>query len=280
MNIKPFLSSIVFTLLFTSAHASADRDIPADSARNCHETSVVINADDSPSKQDFIRLLKNGASAPLNDFLIFWYPERNTNTFSDAELELCEIHGCNLDTLYAWGPLAKVHTFMKTMPDGKKWSGYPNPGYMFATLFSAVGSYGYGLIPVRIKLSYNKYPIHPDREQSISDGTEIESWSFATPEHYDEIIRDLIRSKTKKLWHGYTPIQRSKDEEGFNNQLFFEDEIDGNEFSESALKTKLIKMIQMILNNEGRINYSKNSCRNRALAFKTQFPTYINPNKE
>jgi len=280
MKITFFLSSIVVTLIFSSVHASTNLSKSTNSLLNCDETSTVLSADNSPSKQYFIRLLKSGISAPLNDFLIFWYPERNTDTFSDADLEQCEIEGCNLDTFYSWGPLAKVKTFMKTMPDGKKWSGFPNPGHMFATLFSAVGSYGYGLIPVRIKLNGNKYPVHPDREQSISDGSEVESWSFASPEHYDEIIRDLIRYKTNKLWHGYTVFERIKNEKGFQNQLFFDLGIDGNEFSENVLKRNLLKMIQMILNREGRIYYSKNSCRNRDLAFKTKFPTYINPNKE
>ena len=236
----------------------------------CEENMTSARADDSPNKRAFEQILRLGASSKLEDFLIFWYPERSTFSVSDERFIHCVVWRddpkCISDTFYSWGPAAKVESLKKTMNDGGDWHGNPNPGHNLDTLSSAVGSFGYGSIPVRLKLKSNNFGFG---EIVVDDANEVESWSYGTPEHYDEIVRDILRAKSGKPWHGYSAL---------GGQLFDIGTLDRHEFTEEKLKDSLLIMIRTILAGEGRIFYSKGSCRNRHLTFLTRFPTYINPN--
>ncbi len=164
------------------------------------------------------------------------------------------------------------------MPDNGLWHGPPNPGHDLYTTISAVGSYGYGLIPVRIKLRPGVYG--SPSEYDIQNSNVVESWSFGTPEHYDEIIRDIQRSESKKpwigYWHSYWALSSIPGGPP-GDKLFFTLPLDGHDFTEENLKTALLDVIQTILNGDGRIYYAEGTCRNRKREFETRFPTYINP---
>lgn len=266
---------------------------------NCDQPFDAIRADASPNIAYFNELLHRGIAAPLSDFMRLWYPKREGSAERDPTIELCissrascelkmevgksysaddflRLPQVHLDTVYSWGPAVKLTNIQKALPDNGVWSGPVNPGHTLDTLFSAIGSYGYGLIPVRIRLSPKpgQMSVSVRSDYEIEDGNEIESWSYGTPEHYDEIVRDYLRFKSGAPWVGYSAS--ADDDEGNHMQLFFAG-LDGHDFSEKALKSSLLEMIRMILNGEGRIHYAHGTCRNRRLAFETRYPTYINP---
>ncbi len=279
---------------------------------DCDEKSTPIQAENSPNLDHFIKLLKSGMKAPLKDFLKLWYPERKRigkkGDENDTILKCQQNKAqpgyttsggaipepCAPDVLYSWGPKEKVETLAEAMSDGKKWRGSPNPkakvrsGILFASN-SAVSTYMYGPVGVRIKLKpKTPFPVlefggveravgYRDsyyQDFGISDSSVIESWSYGTPEHYDEIVRDLQRISSGKAATLYraAPLNST----GLS-RIYDIGPIDSRDNNETTLKANLLEMIRMILAGEGRIHYSKGACRNRAEHFLTDKPSYINP---
>jgi hypothetical protein len=117
---------------------------------------------------------------------------------------------------YSWGPPKKVENIRKIIGDGQTWNGPPNGnagvgnGRVWATI-SPVSTYSYGLVPIRFKFK-PKTRFSENQEKSgtvqdnyhgledfiIYDSSVIESWSYGTPEHYDEIIKDILRISSGK----------------------------------------------------------------------------------
>jgi hypothetical protein len=253
---------------------------------NCNEPFGPVTADESPHKSYFQKLLSKGDRTALKDFMVLWYPNKKQSYGSDSYLSGCAPKECWIETVYSWGPEAKLRALQEALPDDGVWSGRPNPGHNLYTLSSAVGSFAYGEIPIRIKLKQNSEPqliraTYLDMERPITSAENIESWSFGTPEHYDEIVRDFKRYESSKTWYGYNYSaylnrvhgERRTDGDG----LFFSPGLDGHDWSEDTLKRNLSEMVRTILGGDGRIYYSHGTCRNRKLEFETRFPTYINP---
>ena len=161
------------------------------------------------------------------------------------------------------------------------WSGKPNPivpkGALYTSM-SPVATYMYGEVPIRIKIRPKTsfvVDVFCDEETphkpcyrnliyqdfTIYDANVIESWSFGTAEHYDEIVRDILRISSGKRGIGYT--QKAPYGSGLN-RLFSFGGFDGHRSDEESLKKVLLEMIRMILNNEGRIYYSDGACQPRS----------------
>jgi hypothetical protein len=102
----------------------------------------------------------------------------------------------------------------------------------------------------------------------ISDGSVVDSWSFGTPQQYDEIVRDIIRLQSGKRGISYTS------QGGPVGSL---PAWDGHVTNEYVIKQNLLEMIREILNGEGRIFYAKGSCRNLKRHFSTDKHSYMNP---
>lgn len=203
---------------------------------------------------------------------------------------------CKPDVLYSWGPEVKLAGMQKTMQDGKEWANSPNPlpnndkAALFMSM-SPTSTFGYGNIAVRLKIKPsvpykhiwgyvdskeampNEIQVRTDQYQDFTtkDASVIESWSFGTPEHYDEIVSELLRFKEKKRAQLYF---RKIDSDGID-QLYTN--VDSYKTDEDILKKRLLNHIEMILQGRGRIVYQKGSCRNREQSFKTKRPTYFNP---
>lgn len=295
------LVSLFAVAMSSPTHAMPQTDNSSSKQVSCEQSSGPVLANDSPNKGYFEDLLKRGASAPLKDFMKLWYPDRKASgemdpiikdcianpsycepwrsgktSFSFAELRA--FPQVRLDTVYSWGSVDKLEGLQHLLPNGAVWSENEFSGFRISSLFSAVGSYGYGLVPIRIRLAQDKVlenmNISITSDYSISSSNEIESWSYGTPEHYDEIVRDYLRYKSGQPWVGYSASSGDDDK----MQLFFEG-LDGHDFGESNLKASLLEMIRMILAGEGRIYQISGLCRSRDLEFKTLYPTYINPFK-
>lgn len=276
------LAFLQFTSTVALGEPSVDLVTRTTKSSDCDESSAPTGGKDSPNLSKFIQLSRLGDHATLKDYLVFWYPKKTGVAVTDADLASCINRPwpdyCPIDTVYSWGSRTKLATLERFMPDHRIWKS--GPGFVVNTLFSAVGSYGYGIIPVRFKLNSSAYRVFPQTESGIRNSAEVESWSFGTPEHYDEIVRDLKRWKSGRPWFGYDALDEEQDISGKQNSLFFEGEVDGHRFTEEILKKSLAEMVRMILRGEGRVYYAANVCRNRKKAFETKFPTYLNPNSD
>jgi hypothetical protein len=153
------------------------------------------------------------------------------------------VRECTPDTLYSWGGPEKVIWYLENLPSGKKW-----PGKLSRTLFtvpSAASTFGYGLYPIRVKLKPGvkaRLVVDPTSytcEGYLSDGTlndesvkntvvaryrksggqslleyavcssdVMESWSFGTPELFEEVLRDQawMKSQPTTEWEGYFKV--------------------------------------------------------------------------
>lgn len=278
----------------------------------CSQPFGPVSAKDSPNRDYFEKLLKRGEIARLEEFLKLWYPDRG-GAVDDSFIQRCQTSlwsrlksngdyltpECSPDVLYSWGPREKMDGFKRTVPDDATWSSLihrpPSPigarePLLYATI-SPVATYAYGLIPVRLKIkkgtSYKLtsnvqgsdreivyYP-WPGEDFILKTGTYVENWSYGTPEHYDEIVRDIRWIASGKPGIVYYGAPNGQGLERVNSLRVF----DGHEGGEPVLKKSLLEMIRMILSEEGRIYYQKGSCRNRTKAFQVPKPTYFAPFK-
>ncbi len=264
---------------------------------NCNQPDQPITADDSPSKQYFQELLKKGMSAPIEDFLHLWYanhdnPTKETYFFSCEPASWTPLNlgkpGCQPDVLYSWGPQTKLMTIETSLKNDGKWTGNPNSrsNGVWATI-SPVSTYSYGLVPIRFKIkpgtsylaSYGttsgvSYVSGILEDFIIGDASVIESYSYGTPEHYDEIIKDI-----RQLSSGKRAIMYVNNRGEMGNgmaRVYAAGVPERGPQDETQLKTVLLEMIRMILNGEGRIVYAKGACHNRAQHFASDKPTYFN----
>lgn len=276
-------------------------------AIDCSEEQVTNSGDDSPNKAHFEEVLKKGMKAPLRDFLKLWYPvKRREITRTDAYFFKCQDKAwarletdfrtdilkeeCSPDVVYSWGNKEKLEVMKASMPNDGVWTGSPNPEKenVFTAITPAT-TYAYGPIQVRFKIKKGTTFIEkyfssgPNvivntsmfQEFILRHGEVIESWSYGTPEQYDETIKDIVRISSGKRAQAYYVYQKPR---GFGIHRFLSKLADGLVDNKQMLKKHLLEMIRMILNKEGRIHYSQNSCHNRSNFFATDKPTYFNPN--
>ncbi len=328
MGIRPlFTATLGFAICVAlqSNHETRTQRGPAstderDSA-SCDQKSGPITAEDSSNLEYFKTLLNHGDAAPIEDFLKLWYPEKQGSPEAETNpyIFACESipwgvlvpeangylsEACSPDVLYSWGPREKVTSFAQYIPDGALWTGPMNApvtntnhaqgsGTVYAT-FSAIATFGYGTVPIRIKIKPSAqyrsttsagasrngevafYSENNWHDYYLSDASVVESWSFGTPEHYDEIVRDALRIASGKRALAYTGEPNGKK----LDRLWQLSNYDNHVSDAAHLKKALRAIIQMIVNGEGQIHYSKGTCRNRKLHFKTDKPTYINPFKD
>lgn len=165
---------------------------------------------------------------------------RDTSYYTPGKIGLLTPE-CYPEILYSWGDNKKLQDLISRMGKTPFGSVKFNPAHpnLWATI-SPVASFCYGLIPVRIKLkqhvwfksmlsrqradpymaklaqffSYPKveYLFQGLVDFAIDDSNAIESWSFGTPEHYDEIMREVEWMYTHKRseWVGYNLTKEDK----------------------------------------------------------------------
>jgi hypothetical protein len=200
---------------------------------------------------------------------------------------------CKPDTLYSWGPREKLDVIKQSIPDGKEWKGDINPQAKIAhgTVFTSVSpasTFGYGKIVIRFKIK-KEIPYHREtmgaqdheigvrmeecQDFCIKDSSVVESWSYGTPEIYDEVVRDALRiASGKQAWVYFAHKPKGK-----GLQRVYSQPVDNHVQSEENLKQNLLELIREILNHEGGVFFPKNGCRDRAQHFSTDKHSYINP---
>ena len=267
------------------------------------------------NKLKFGTLLARGVNAPLTDFLQLW-DETATGAELDSPFFACESGeqkafsvdsaDCRPKTLYSWGTREKLETIKERLGPGKTWEGLANPGAqiksgrIFSTI-SAVSTYGYGAIPVRFEIRASApymftgtymqdgeklkgVAIRKDNyhDFTFEDAGLVESWSFGTPELYDEIVRDILRFRSGKRasvyseTYSYNEALSAKTIDAYMRRLYGQG-ADGYEQNEEVLKENLLEVLREILANEGRLIFPSGTCGDFEQHYSTGQPNYINP---
>lgn len=294
-----------------SAHGSPGNVSPGEvSQASCSQGTSELGGDDSPNYQKFQQLLAKGVSADLSEFLILWNPARFQH-FDGAYFFQCQVQPwgeiqkvntiiperCSPDVLYSWGYENKLKSLLATYKNNETWQGPASPGdhksrsslpkgTLFSTI-SPVATFSYGSTPVRLKLKsaivISSSGIgEPDKIANFAGELEdydifnfnvIESWSFGTPEIYDEIVKDILRITSGARAIGY--IRGTPEGTGVMRLLNAGLGEYGSQM-ESTLKQNLLTLIEMILKHQGQVNFAAGTCRNRAAHFYNVKPTYFN----
>lgn len=221
---------------------------------------------------------------------------------------------CSPDTLYSWGSFEKLNWFVENLKDGALW---PRrlPRTLFTT-HSAAATFGYGQIPMRFKLKpgvkirrafgwqadqCSKYVARGFLSEADLDNTliarvdvrsngfslmeylicspsVIESWSYGTEEHFDEIVRDHVWMSTQdpSEWEGYTKQGNKKD---YLNSRTDAQAPYLTDFKPETLGQRLRQLRALIQYSPGQIFLSGNASTNwlRESHFLTTRPTHFNP---
>jgi hypothetical protein len=260
-----------------------------------------------PRKAHFQSLLLRGESAPLEEFLQLWNPG-DDRPIVDKALFSCEKSDggtlrfdgpgktvsakCHPDALYSWGPPVKTKNLQKELADGARWEGFVNDGRNIYASNSAASTFGYGEELVRLKVRKDalfqstwhgtepgEIGVRDDvfHDFVVRDSDLIESWSYGTPEIYDEVVRDVLRYKSGKRVTVYSEHGLKERPAKGLARLWAQAE-DGYAQDEAGLKRRLLRLIQTILSGEGGVFYPEDLCPSRASHYKPNRPSYINPN--
>lgn len=226
---------------------------------------------------------------------------------------------CKPDTLYSWGPIEKVENIKKNLPPNEEWRGDPNkrewkgPGTFMA--LTPIQTYGYGDVVVRFKIkdqtpvsmSPQHVTLSKNKEErvgvrarwddsyqdyTIETASFVESFSYGTPQIYDELVLDIKRYQSKKraqmygtskLFHmAFSDNMKGKMKnnqplEEFGLDLIKNANYDFYDFSEEVLIKRLRLLLGMILNGQGGVYFQKGVCANIDQHYQTNKQTYFNP---
>lgn len=251
----------------------------------------------------FYSLVQKGENASINELLQFWDASKSpSSVVASSLLSACQVQpwgalrtinqgdipaNCRPDVLYSWGSVEKISTLLGVLADGGTWRGKPNPvantGGVYATI-SPVGTFNYGSDPIRIRLkpgirfgnidqnpAPNRVMYEPRRGVNdflIDRAEAIESWSFATPQHYDEIVEDILRIVSGS--NAVVYVLRVPEESGLS-RLFNLTVPERGFANEELLKQNLLRMLSRIVHEQGRVMYSSGTCRNENMHFMNKY---------
>ena len=219
----------------------------AENATKCDENTGAIGAEDSSNFSKFQALDAKGEYVALQDLLILWYPQRHKD-YDDAYFFKCEsqpwagLHlneqllvpaGCDPDVLYTWGGHSKLNFIEQAYGSDNSWL---------------------------VEFDFSNFQV-------------VESWSYGTPEHYDEIVRDIQRISSGARALGYLAAEPAGS--GIN-RVYNAGIGEFGQQDEATLKRNLLSMVHMILNHQGHIYFNHGVCKNRKAHFETERPTYFN----
>ncbi len=272
---------------------------------SCDEKGSLSTGDDSPNKAKFEALLRKGMAAPLDKFLMLWYPDRGGDGLDrSSPYFTCEKSedtsfdrlgpGCQPDILYSWGPIEKRDTILKSLGDGQPWQDKPNQEHTVFTSISAASTMDYGNVLMRFKIRPSANYVlgghawaNPDKNTvavrtesahdfNFKDASVVDNVSSGMPEVYDEVVRDILHFKSGKRVSVYSEWYLGLGSYPGHEKLLTQN-IDEHGFSEDTIKAGLLELIREILAGEGTTHYRQGACRNRSLNFSSVNPSYIQP---
>lgn len=228
---------------------------------------------------------------------------KNTKGILDPE--------CSPDTLYSWGSYEKIAWFLENLSDKDDWSGALPRGLF--TVHSPAATFGYGQIPMRIKIKpHVKFKLLVNPQSSTCEGLKklnlmtddeatstiftrirldsdsfsflehlvcskdvIESWSFGTAEHYDEILRDHTWMTTQHVYNWESYLKR----DGIDS--YIGTDIDKQQyetdFSIQNFNNQMNYLRILSTNEYGKVSAEKGNKVFKKRHFNTTKPIYFNP---
>ncbi len=257
----------------------------------------------SMSLENIIRDIWNLPSS--SDLLKLWFPWQKDSTvgfewrncIDDLEgghpIRALETNSaCRGDTFYSWGSLKKIDS-LKSVMGIKPWQNKMQALYLART---PIGSFGYGLYAVRVKVRADvqwkriDYGVTPcstgDIDKTIFFRTKqvyesslfdiiicspqvIESWSYGTKEHYDEIVKDVEWTINKKRSEDITEMY-------INDPKFLNAQgIDGMDFRIEGITSRLKAHLKISQENTGEV-FAHPLLKSKHEHFLTNYSIYFN----
>jgi hypothetical protein len=208
---------------------------------------------------------------------------------------------CQPDTLYSWGPMIKIKELKNFMGNGAKaWTSLSR-NIFFAR--SAISTFGYGEVPIRVKLKAGvKFKSSDFACQGAAD-REIEttvfyrddgyysdwvicspkviaSWSYERPKHYDEMIKDFRRHSDRS--HKAADVDYYSFDQNSVNTIFSDyggPTVDYHDFSLNFWQRNLLEILKHTKAGDGEIMYNPDlpaSEKTEEAHFRTAHPIYFN----
>lgn len=240
-----------------------------------------------------------------SDLLKLWFPWQKDptigyewrNCIDDLEgghpIRGLELHpACRGDTFYSWGTLKKIES-LKSVMGSTSWANKMQALYLART---PIGSFGYGPYAVRVKVRSDvgwkriDYSVTPcssgDIDRTIFFRTKpvyesalfdiiicsphvIESWSYGTKEHYDELVKDVEWTINKKRSEDITEMY-------VNDPRFLNAQgIDGMDFRIEGITPRLKSHLKISQENTGEV-FAHPALKKITEHFQTKYPIYFN----
>ena len=207
---------------------------------------------------------------------------------------------CLPDTLYSWGDYGKITWFRERYEKSGDWN-KPFDRDLYLTQ-SPLATFGYGPVPLRMKLKPGtkvrvsnqsevrlecKHLTAAEKQNTIiaaqwalAGGTgldyklcsmgPIESWSYGTKQHYDEIIRDYNWVES----HNYKDYELYYKKDGVDQ--LWDTSLDGHSFSNETFIKHMRNIRQLIELKLGGVFY-QDTGGTQVQHFKTKKSIYYNP---
>lgn len=300
---KTLIFSTILIAFLALSKAASGAPVRRHAATRSHQTSAKPAAKKPASSEVayFTDLLSRADTAPITDFLHLWFPD-DVHEVRASYLDTCVdikhsrmilsstgniAPECGPDVLYSWGPVEKLNQLRQELTDDGDWNKEINGGRTVWATISPISTYSYGPVEIRFKFKKGTPYIHGlnSSEPAVAEDTDglmdflidngsiIESWSFGTPEQYDEIVKDISHFMTSTDVVTYTGYGFSQP--GLEN-VYHAGVAEREAQNEATLRDRLTTMIRLILSGKGEIHYAKGVVHSREQHFATDHPTYFN----
>lgn len=248
---------------------------------------------------ELVQQHRAGKTLELEQFNRTFFPMPAPST--DDSLLRCNyqrpVGNCSPDTFYSWGPLEKMRKVKSNSSDSlRPWSKPLNGSQSIYMTHSPVATYCYGRLALRFK--FRDYPLPGalnvgnmiesltewwlpsfGREQVVLSN--LESVSFARPEHFDEIVAEITRRlEPNSRWHEgalYFSVLVVR-EPNLKKKLLQGCLPERHPTDERVLVENLVLFLEAIIGKTGWIHYNNCPQCTPQNHFETNWPTFYNPN--
>lgn len=263
-----------------------------------------------PAQDAALRLFDPGNVPPAEGGLGAWRgcmdADRDLHPVASKDGQLLE--ECLPDTLYTWGPAQKLESLRKEAPpSSSRWSDSFEKAVF--THINPSATFGYGEMTFRIKLKPGTRFLrmsyagcdkltHAQLKDTVivnfwssgygeggvvhwKSGVDyilcgpgpIQSWSYGTKEHYDEIVRSLLWLKNGRQDSDWLPYTRQN-----GKGELFDSGADRLDWSRARLFANLARMRRIIEEKRGSISFAPGVSPDTAGHYTTGKPVYWNRN--
>jgi hypothetical protein len=288
-HIKSLLAGLTLVILLSGVNAQADASW--DTVLKLFNTADLYKPTDTPGTG-------GGYYGWLKCFNSNFYSQPVTLDGNGL------IPECQPDTLYSWGFRGKLQEFKSLMTANRRWD-QAFSQMLFAHI-NPIATFAYGDVALRMKLKpgtkflyygadqlqFNQYCSQLLNADTISNtvivrawshqgvtgvdyilcSTEpVESWSYDTKKHYDEIVASQLWNNNVSTTQGWVPYAKA----GYSAE-YFDCGLDNEDWSQAHLLKNLSVMQSKAEEGQGQILFAEGVPHSPSRHFSTNRPIYWN----